>query len=479
MADDPVLKYAVVTKAWSVKGTVPFPGSDLEVDINFYEGDVLRGFTQDKFFHFSGSEVNIGAAQPRITFVGVVKIPVENLQFLVEEKPIVEEPPMPPEREAASYKLSSYTAKEGRHRPSANLFQLVATQLGWLKELPEWKLNADGVFGSGTKRVAELIQTAYKLSPIDGEVGQGTWRAVTPDLGSWRPPLRLRIAECQCSWEAGSNTYGYSGLIKKEGWWNYGIWNVNKDSAKTLTALGGASHLHTLIAKADSMGTEANPYAGRDVAAEVGSWFGSKDGRETQVGPYFIKYILRPSIKNLIGCGWKISDLGFANEDELNAASTSEEVDTYLANVTVFFERLILLACDITVNSGAGGFYPMKSPRAWESKSPVNWPMDRLPFKEGCKQIYAEAFGGTIANDYTYLTSDTRETYKQALTKCLWEVCQTDEQRIALIGELQARCVIDTWREDIIRRRRAASWVEGFTFQDSPYCVLTDFGIGI
>lgn len=396
---------------------------------------------------------------------------LRRLQIVEEVKP-PEVTPMPPEREAASFKLSSYSAKKGRNRPSANIFQLVATELANRLNKPEWALTADGIFGSGTEKIAKEIQTHFNLT-ADGVVGGGTWGAITPSLESWRPALRLRIAECQCSWEAGSNTYGYHGIIPSEGWWNYGIWNVNKGSAKTLTTYGGASYLHSKIDYADQLSL-----SGDAPASEVGDWFGMAAGRETQIGSYFLKQVLRPSIKNLVGAGWDIALLGFSSLDELDAISTSEEVDAHLAMVAPFHERLILAACDVTVNSGAGGYYPQKSPRCWDSSS-VPWPAEQLPFKEECKQAFAQAFGGTISSDTTYLTSDTRETYKQALNQCLWQICQTDEQRIMLTGELQARCVIDAWRDAVIERRRAASWKDGHRFQGSFYCMLTSFGIGI
>ena len=340
------------------------------------------------------------------------------------------------------------------------------------------KSDADGVFGTGTKKVARAIQSAYKLGD-DGEVGKGTWRAITPALGTWRPPLRLRIAECQCTWEAGKKGYNYLGLIPYEGWWNYGIWNVNRGSARTLVALGGASSLISKINQADSQDRTDNTYAGKGIANDVAYWFGSKEGIKTQVGSYFLKYTIRPSIRNITKVGFDIQKLGFDDLDQLENITDIDELDGRLATVSPFYERLILQACDITVNSGAGGYFPKKSPRAWQSTGSIAWPEDKLPFREKVKAIYAETFGGNIPDDYTYLRSDTRDTYRDALKRCLWEVCQTDEQRIALIAELQSRCIIDRWREMVIRRRRAAAWPEGHNFQGSFFCMPRHFGIGI
>lgn len=403
-------------------------------------------------------------------------IPEGNLGTHIEPPTVPEEPVMPTEREPSSFRLSTYTAKRHRWRPSANIFQLVATKLAEVKEKPNWVLKTDGAFGNGTQKVAEDIQREYNLSPVDGQVGTGTWKAITPDLGTWRPPLRLRIAECQCSWEAGSKGYGYYGLIPYEGWWNWGIWNVNRGSARTLTSLGGANHLHAKIKAADAAGQ-----GGRSIAAEVAEWFGSENGRKTQVGSYFLKYTIKPSLKNLVKAGWPIDRLGFSSLAELDSIEEIAEVDAKLATIGLFEERLILHACDITVNSGAGGYFPKKSPRQWDKIKAYDlpWPEDKLPPKDVYKEAFAQAFDCTIESDRFYCTSSTRDTYMEALNTCLWTICKTDEQRLALSAELQARCVIDQWREMVIQRRRAAAWPEGHVFQSSDYSMKEDFGIGI
>jgi len=467
-----------------------FDSEQMQVEASFDAGKVftvaeVRG---DKIYSQAHFHTNLHSAVITYCFdasdveEGAIEIlrPVEEDPETPTEPEVPEEPEMP-EREPAAFRLSFFSAQNGRHRPSANLLQLVASKLAEVKNEPGWALSADGVFGNGTEATAKAIQAAYGLT-ADGVIGKGTWRATTPDLGTWRPPLRFRIMENQCTWEAGKSTYGYYGLIKWEGWYNYGVYNVNKWSARTLVTLGGAGHLRDKIDQADSLwaeGSEDSRAKSREVAAEVGYWFGSKVGRETQWGPYFLKYVLKPSVKNLANLGWDVTKLGFASLDECLGIDDAAAMDEHLAQMSPFYERLLLQACDITINSGAGGYFPKKSPRSWGGHGDEAWPTEKLPFKEEAKQIYAETFGGEIPNDYVYLTSDTRDTYRDALKRCLDELCQNDEQRIALIAELQARCVIDKWRGDVIRRRRAVAWPEGHAFQQSFFCMSEHFGIGI
>jgi len=386
-----------------------------------------------------------------------------------------------PMRKASPFRLSFYSVKQGRNRPSADMFQLVASKLADVHDKPAWKLPQDGLFGPNTTKVAKEIQSHYGLSPVDGIIGKGTWRAITPDLGAWRPPLRLRISECQCSWEAGAAGYGYYGLIEWEGWWNYGIWNVNRGSARSLVRMGGADHLISKIGTADAMGTDSQPYAGRDLAAEVAHWFKTM-GKNVQVGEYFVNHTLKPSLLNLVKLGWDVQQLGFSGEGEIHNLSTKtvDQLDECLRSIDPFYERLVLQACDITVNSGPGNYFPNKSPRAWGGHGDEAWPEDKLPPKEEVKKVFAKTFGGEITDDYTYLKANhPDDTYRDALKRSLDELCSDDEQRINLIGELQARCVIGKWRGDVIRRRRAVAWKEGHAFQGSFYCMGEHFGIGV
>ena len=404
------------------------------------------------------------------------------------EKPVTVEP----------YRLSFFAIKKGRNRPATNMFQLVTSKLAGLKNEP-WQLNPDGVFGDGTDKIARAIQKHYKLTD-DGWIGKDSWRAMTADLPpTWRAPLRFRIAECQCTFESGTNGYGFVGAIYREGWFNYGIWNCNRWSAKRMLELGGApAYLKDVVDKADDAymvfktayeaAKKIEDEDQRDKAKEaalslktkafqvaqpVADWYGSKEGRETQVGEYFRRETLIPSIKNLVNVGFDISNFGISDISEL------DKVDKIPNQLEPYYERLLTLACDITINSGASGFQPKKTPRAWSGHGDEAWPSDRLPEKEAVKKIYSEVFGQPIPDDYTYIPSDSRDTYRQALKRCLWELCENDEQRIELIAELQSRCIVSTWRSMVIKRRRCVARREGGEFQMSFYCLGEHWGIGI
>ncbi len=442
------------------------------------------------------------------TLLHVVEITVALSEDYIEEgkiellRPVEEEqPPDPPEPgvpPTMTYRLTYVALKKGRNRPGTNTLQLAATKLGELKGKPEWGLTADGAFGNGTDSVVKSIQAHYGLT-ADGVVGKNTWHAMTPDLASWRAPMKFRIAECQCTYESGTKGYGYYGAIYVEGWFNYGIWNCNRWSAKRMLQLGGApAHLTDTVDKADAAyreykkeyeaakkiedeqereAAEAEAMKSRDdafkIAAPVAQWYGSNAGRTTQVGDYFLIETLKPSIRNLVRVGFDIVNFGINSLDDLQSP------DDIPNNLEPFYERLLALSCDITINSGPNGFFPKKSPRAWQSEGATAWPANKLPFKEEAKQIYSEVFGAPIPDDYTYITSDTRQTYADALTRCLSELCHTDEQAIELIAELQSRCIVDLWRDMVIRRRRSVAWKEGFNFQGTYYNIGEHFGLGI
>jgi len=424
------------------------------------------------------SEVMLAAENRSVQLtmsVGFDKITSGAVEVLqVEEDPPV---PLPPK----TYQLSIITAQRNRNRPSANLFQMAASKLGDIKNRPDWQTTADGSFGPNTERVAKSIQEAYGLV-VDGIVGKATWKAMTPDLGGWRAPIALRIAECECTWEAGKDGYGYYGIIvgtdsegkpvALEDWWNYGIWNVNRGSAETLVKLGGAPELVPKIREANDQNREENPWAGKEIAEEVSYWFGSSDGRDTQIDAYLLKYTLKPSIRNLLKVGFKLEDFGIEDLDAIKS------IDNFPTSLDPQFERILMISCDITINSGSGGFLPHKSPREWDREGELGW-ADKLPDKEACKKIYSEEFGQPIPDDNTYVTADSSEPYRKALSRCLWELCSTNDQRAALIAELQARCIVDRWRDIIIRRRRAASWPEGYVFQQTFYRLSEHWGIGV
>jgi hypothetical protein len=354
-----------------------------------------------------------------------------------------------------AYRLSFFALKEGMDRPATYLLQHVLNQLAEIHNHPAWKkIDVDGGFGPGTTAAVKTAQEFYKIG-ADGVVGKDTWRAITPDLDTYATPLHLRIAECQCSWESGKHGFEFWGIIPQEGWPNFGIWNVNKESLQMLLASFGQQSLYAL--------RDSNPAAVADAC-------GSIVGREAQVGSYFLKYLLKPSLQNLAKIGFSADLLGLPSE-----INTTADLPSRLAP---FYERLLTLAVDITVNAGAGGFFPMKTPRAWSGSKDMQWP-ERLPAKTEVQRVYSEVFGKPIASDFDYVTSATRDTYRVALKRCLDELCSDDEQRLALIAELQGRCTIDTWRAEVTRRRRACAWAEGCTFQGTQYVLSEHFGIGV
>ncbi len=396
-----------------------------------------------------------------------------------------EEPTMP--EETKPHKLSVYTVKRGRNRPATMSLQMLVNELARRRKEPSWALDEDGAFGGGTEKIVKEVQGAFSLSK-DGAVGSGTWATLTGELLDWRAPIMLRIAECQCSFESGSKGFEYCGIITAQGvpqeeWFNYGIWNTNRGSARSLMQMGGApSSLRDRVAEVDRFAARALDAAksgdmercaellsqGRDEASEIAAWFGSRAGRETQIDSYLLEKTIKPSIKNLVRAGFKYEDFGVTDLD----------FDEFPTKLAPFYERLLALSCDITVNSGPGGFFPHKSPRKWQSQGSLAWPEDRLPDREACKAIYSEEFGEEIPHDNIYVTADSSEPYTRALSRCLWELCDDDEQRISLIAELQSRCIVPRWQDMVIRRRRCVAWKDGHTFQGSFYCMPEDFGVG-
>jgi len=340
-----------------------------------------------------------------------------------------------------------YVVQKGDRTPACMIMQLSFNNLMESGVLSGTPLVVDSIYGLKTEAVVKDFQSQLGTQP-DGLVGKNTWAAIIDKLpGDWRPPLRLRMMNWMDTYENGSRRKGFSAynIIPKEGWYNFGVFNTNKESAKTVLRMGGAGHLAGVI--------ETQPM-------DVADWFGSKEGRQAQLD-YTDQYIIPPSIRNLERVG-------------LNLPVSSIEAlpDTF---DDPWMERLFVLSCDITVNSGAGGFRPYKSPRQWDGGQ-YPWPSDRLPAKADCKAIFSEEFGKKIPSDYEYVTSDSRDTYGNALKRCLEELCRTNEQKIELVGELQARCVISTWRDLIIQRRRSIARAKGHYFQGGrPGCL--DFGV--
>jgi hypothetical protein len=354
-------------------------------------------------------------------------------------------------------RFSFYALNKGRNRPATYLLQQVLNRLVVVKGNTALAVSVDGSFGPKTEAAVKTLQELYQLD-ASGVVGKDTWRTTTPDLGEWAAPLYLRIAEAETTWEAGKRGFEYYGMIPVEGWYNFGIWNTNKESARNLLACFGQQHLAATM--------ETNPQA-------VGAACGSEEGREAQVGSYFLKYLLKPSLQNLAKLGWGPETFGLPVLSEFTAISQLPR------KLNPVLERLLLLFTDITVNAGAAGCFPLKTPRAWSGNGDLVWPEERLPPKVEVQRIFGEVFGTPIPGDFDYVTSPTRDTFKNALKRCFDELCTSDQQRAELGAELQGRCTVDRWRSEVVRRRRACARPEGAIFQGSEYVPAEHFSIGI
>lgn len=360
------------------------------------------------------------------------------------------------------FSYSLFAVKKGQSRPSVWLFQLACTELARVLSKPEWVLGADGIAGAKTERVIKLIQEHYGLG-ADGSAGSKTWGAMTDDLGAWRPPLRLRIAELQNTFENGGTAecFGACGIVSFEGWSNYGIWNVNWPNGD----IGGSS-LGIILKMAGRTDLYAAAKAKNN--AELIDFFRSKEGRDVQLNGYMNKFILAPAAKWLADSGFPGFDF-----DVTNLPDTLAPIQ----------ERLLALSSDIAVNSGPAGYAPKRVPRRWDGTSTFKWDA-LLPDRDGCRTIFGEVFGVRLpedpADDFNH-SVDTRATYLQALKRCLWEVCTDDEQRINLIADLQGRCIqpANNLAAMVIERRRAVARKDGFTAQGSYLCLSKHFGIGV
>lgn len=350
-----------------------------------------------------------------------------------------------------------YVAENGHRSPATMIFQAAVNELhrtGAIGPFTDVTTDSDdqgvdGVFGPQTDKVARAVQDALGLK-ADGKVGRGTWGAMTPNLGAWRPPLRWRLLTLMDTYENGSTRNGFNAynVVPAEGWYNFGVFNVNRYSAATIIKMGSQPELADQI--------EIDPRA-------VADWFGSKEGRDLQMNRYFNRELLKPAVKHLCRM---FDDFPLNPGDELP--------DT----MQPFQERLLAQAIDIVVNSGAGGYFPHKTPRQWDGGE-LPWASDRLPPKEEAKKIFAEEFGVDELSDYEYVKSSNKSVpYSTALKRCLGSLCESQEQRISLIAELQSRCIISLWRDEIIKRRRATAWDDGHAFQGTHYD-HSQFGIGI
>ncbi len=369
-----------------------------------------------------------------------------------ETKPPEEKPIMTP------YALSKYVVQKEMKRPSVGMFQMLATELAKKYDRADWTPDKiDHAAGDEYERISKSIQEFYQeqgcyTGPIDAEIGKGSWRCMTGDVPTWRAPLRLRIAECQCSFESGRHGYGYYGMIPAEGWYNFGIWNVNEvGSLMPILELGGRTDL----------------YAKRNSAPqEVAWWFGGHAGREIQVGSYLDKYVLRPSIKNILKAGFKDFPV-------------SPDYDEFPDSLDPFWERLLLQSCDITINSGASGYFRTRSPYYWDADSGERkWPEGRVPPKEDCKKIFAKYFSDEILKDDSTWVQKDQQASIGAINEVLWTLCEDDEQRISFIAEIQSRIITARWMDMVIQRRRCVAWKDGYDFQQTNYCMPRDFGVG-
>jgi hypothetical protein len=412
----------------------------------------------------------------------IVETPNKNLIVLRVNHVEVVSPPEPPKEEPAvptettpAVKTSSvthpprfsfYAIERGMKRPAIYTFQLAANEVAKRLGRADMKVGVDGVAGGEYDRVARIVQREDGRTP-DGKLGS-SWTALTKHIPDWRPPLRLRIGELECTYESGRRGFDYGGkhtIIPSEGWPNYGIWNVNwqrqwgqsfkGSSLGEMLRLGRASHLQ-----------QYEP----DESDRIAYWFGSKKGRETQIGIYFDKHILGPALDHL-----RFLELlpAEATPDKFGLLERTDFERTLSGSQ----ELAIAVACDIVVNSGAYGFWPKKSPRQWDGEGSQAWP-DWLPDKEVVKEVYTRHFG-TIKSDTSYVTSDTRDTYRAALREAMG-ICEDLAQQTALIAELQGRCIVDRWRKMILQRRRSIS-VPGYNdgFQGSDYEPVEHFGIGV
>ena len=385
----------------------------------------------------------------------------------VEPEPPEEIPPMPTEPFAYTY----YVMKKGRNRPGAVISQKAINQYSadGSNEFNHAVLSEDGLFGDGTESAVKDIQR-FLNETDDGLLGRGTWGKMTPGLGSWRPSLRLRIAELECSYEnGGSKGWGAWNIVQAEGWPNYGIWNVNYP-AKYGGDISGSS-LGIILKMAGR--TDLYQYE-PDQPEVIADFFGSSPGREVQLMDYMDSFILGPGISHLKECGVEAFN-------DLKASNLPDTLES-------FSERLLALASDICVNSGSNGFFRSRFPRVWDGSGEVAWDNDHLPDRDTCLNIFAEEYGITPPNptEQTAISADSQEPYKKALRRCLWDVCTDDEQRINIIAEMQARTSPpkdlgggENLQEMVLRRRRSVARKDGYGFQGTTFIMWKHFGIGI
>lgn len=358
---------------------------------------------------------------------------------------------------------SLFAVRKGQSRPSVTLLQLASTELARVLASPTWVLSPDGIAGPRTDTVIRAIQSYYQLT-ADGEIGAKSWGAMTTTLGSWRPALRLRIAELENSFENGGTAecWGACNVVSFEGWPNFTIWNVNWPSRNIegsslgiLLKLAGRTDLYAAARNKDN--------------ATLVSFFRSKEGREVQIGAYMNQYVLGPAVQWLASSGFP----SFTALDVTHLPDTLPLLD----------ERLLALSADIAVNSGPAGYAPKRVPRRWDGTGIFKWD-EALPDRDLCRAVFGEVFGVKLpedpAQDFDH-SVPTRDTYLSALRRCLWEVCTCDEQRINLIADLQGRCIqpAHSLAAMVLARRRAVARKEGYSAQGNHINIGQNYGIGV
>lgn len=371
------------------------------------------------------------------------------------------------------FAYSHFVVDHGQRNPRTMLYQLAANKLletTGNEDIYAGEADAppgvDGIAGSAFNRSAEAVQKHFDLLPVDRIIGKNTWTAMTSALGTWRPSLRIRIAEQQNNFENGNraNAFGAYNKVSFEGWYNYGIWNVN-----CMDGNMAGSSLGIMLAMAGRR--DLWQYDPNNPSVIAGFLVGP-EGRKVQLYAYMDKYIIQPAIDNLNAIGFGLP-MQFAYE-------LPDTLDS-------FDERLMALACDMSVNSGPAGMFGSRFPYVWDGNGVLTWD-EKLPDQDEVISIYEDVYGLKVENKSIQSRSDrfSRDVAKKALRRCMEEACQTDEERINLLADMQARCVPprstggrETLQELVVRRRRCVGRLGGYRFQGAHYDTQKNFGIGV
>lgn len=361
---------------------------------------------------------------------------------------------------------SYYSVKEGQRTPRAMLYQAAVNKLAEVEGKPELAAGTvDGVTGPLFKESALQLQ-AYLGVAQDAIIGKNTWRSITAKLGDWRPPLRWRIAEQQNTFENGSrqNAFGAHNKVSFENWPNYGIWNAN-----CMDGNMAGSGIGIMLKMAER--TDLWQYDPEE-PEKIADFLGSSAGRKVQLHDYMDRYIIQPAIDNLKAIGFDFP------------VDKAADLPDMLPS---FWERLLALACDIAVNSGPVGMFSTRFPKVWDGEGVLVWDPAKLPDRDRCREIYGDVYGLVPSDPRKQFYSDrfSRDTSKEAMKRCM-EACETDEQRINLLADLQARCISpretggpETLQDLVLRRRRCVGRLGGYRFQGVDFDSQAHFGIGM